>query len=251
MNGLAPGETPKQWSAAASAMADTQPGPGGATHVDTAQRNGSTVDMPALRALTPSEAQRALAVAAEWQEQHRERQAFAAAAAEVGVKEEYLERAAAAVIAERRSHGRRFSRRHWGLCGVLAAAAVALAATVPHILTPAASIHGADQTIAASATAPVVEGRLIAATPDLLAHARSLNHQYATSITFVNRRATPVALYWIDYNGGRDLYTKIAPGETITQPTYRTHPWLLTDDDQKIIGMVYASRDPARVTIDR
>ena len=52
----------------------------------------------------------------------------------------------------------------------------------------------------------------------------------ATSVTFVNRRSTPVHLYWINYSGRRVFYALIPPDQTHEQQTYVTHPWLITNE---------------------
>lgn len=57
----------------------------------------------------------------------------------------------------------------------------------------------------------------------------SLNAATPTSIIFVNSTNQTVRVYWRDYSGRRILYTALPAGVTFTQPTYLTHPWIITN----------------------
>lgn len=61
------------------------------------------------------------------------------------------------------------------------------------------------------------------------AQLRSLNANVATKVVVLNRTPGPVVLYWLDYRGKRTFYAEIAPGRGREQPTFVTHPWLVTD----------------------
>ena len=58
---------------------------------------------------------------------------------------------------------------------------------------------------------------------------RSLGTTQSTSITVVNRGEQPVRLYWLDFDGKRMLYATLTKNQAITQLTYLTHPWIVTD----------------------
>jgi von Hippel-Lindau disease tumor supressor len=47
--------------------------------------------------------------------------------------------------------------------------------------------------------------------------------------TLINRSKNTIVLYWLDYEGKRVKYEEIAPGLQVKQPTYLTHPWVVTD----------------------
>ena len=78
---------------------------------------------------------------------------------------------------------------------------------------------------------------------------RSLTSENATEVRFVNTRVGPIRLYWLDFEGHRQLYSTLASGQSLTQPTYATHPWVVTDENAVCLGTFLARRDPATATI--
>jgi hypothetical protein len=61
--------------------------------------------------------------------------------------------------------------------------------------------------------------------------ARSLYSDQPTTLIFVNQASSPedvISVYWLDYDGNRQHYTDVYPGETVRQKTFVTHPWLIT-----------------------
>ncbi len=48
-------------------------------------------------------------------------------------------------------------------------------------------------------------------------------------LTVQNLTDAPFNLYWLDYDGERVSYQVSRPHSTQTQPTWITHPWILTD----------------------
>jgi hypothetical protein len=64
---------------------------------------------------------------------------------------------------------------------------------------------------------------------DTNAPLRSLNSDTPALITFVNRSAESLHIYWIDFGGSRKLYQTLAAGTSYTQQTFLTHPWLVMD----------------------
>lgn len=60
---------------------------------------------------------------------------------------------------------------------------------------------------------------------------RSKTGDRPTSITFRavgENDETQFKIYWLDYQGRRKLYRHIFAGDVYRQPTYMTHPWLVT-----------------------
>jgi len=49
-----------------------------------------------------------------------------------------------------------------------------------------------------------------------------------SEIHFINARAGPVNLLWIDFTGARRYYGTIRAGEEWFQPTFVSHRWLVT-----------------------
>jgi TIR domain/VHL beta domain len=73
---------------------------------------------------------------------------------------------------------------------------------------------------------------------------RSLEANVQTSIVFTNKENQPIRVYWLDYDGKRILYGTLETGQVLTQDTYVTHPWLITDakDNCKAIYMPTSKR---------
>jgi VHL beta domain len=65
----------------------------------------------------------------------------------------------------------------------------------------------------------------------------------------VNDHGAPVQLYWLDYGGQRKLYMTIAPGQSFTQPTYVTHPWVATDLSGKCIAIYLPDAQPRQMSV--
>jgi von Hippel-Lindau disease tumor suppressor protein len=57
------------------------------------------------------------------------------------------------------------------------------------------------------------------------------------------------SVYWLDYSGQRVLYSTLVPGQSYVQPTFITHPWLVTNVNGACIGIFLPSRIPGGVTI--
>ena len=57
----------------------------------------------------------------------------------------------------------------------------------------------------------------------------SLPGDRAAQITFTNNTAAVRDVYWINYSGQRVFYKALLPGQNYVQPTYITHPWVITD----------------------
>ena len=62
-----------------------------------------------------------------------------------------------------------------------------------------------------------------------------------TSVTFDNRLAQEIKLWWVDGGGSRHSYGALAAGTTKTQGSYAQHVWLITDLQDKPLGYFVAS----------
>jgi hypothetical protein len=59
---------------------------------------------------------------------------------------------------------------------------------------------------------------------------RSTDAATSYYMTIINDTDATVQIYWLDYNGDRQLYRTLGPApESWTQLTYLTHPWLILD----------------------
>jgi hypothetical protein len=59
----------------------------------------------------------------------------------------------------------------------------------------------------------------------------SLSGERSATINFANDTAAVRQIFWINYSGQRVPYQTLQPGQQYTQPTYITHPWVITDAD--------------------
>ncbi len=71
-----------------------------------------------------------------------------------------------------------------------------------------------------------------------------------TSITFINRTAAEVELYWVDSGGQRQRYAAIRPDGRHSQHTYAGHVWLVTNADGQTLGVFVATEEPGDAVID-
>lgn len=70
-----------------------------------------------------------------------------------------------------------------------------------------------------------------------------------TSVTFVNRTEGEVELFWLDADGERKSYGKLAVGAERDQHTFAGHIWLVVNGSGRPLGAFQAEDKPARVDI--
>jgi hypothetical protein len=58
---------------------------------------------------------------------------------------------------------------------------------------------------------------------------RSIEGVTAVEFTLTNHSTNAIVLYWLNYEGKRVKYEEVAPGKQVKQPTFLTHPWVVTD----------------------
>jgi hypothetical protein len=76
---------------------------------------------------------------------------------------------------------------------------------------------------------------------------RSVNSNTPTSVEFVNLTSQTVDIYWLDFEGDRVHYASLPSRQSYIQPTYFTHPWVVTTRQgmgiaifQPIVGLARA-----------
>lgn len=79
---------------------------------------------------------------------------------------------------------------------------------------------------------------------------RSHNGNVATEITFTNQRQQTLHIYWLNYQGKRIFYQSLQAGQNYLQPTYVTHPWVITSEQGKCLGIYYPDAQPRNVIQD-
>ncbi len=79
---------------------------------------------------------------------------------------------------------------------------------------------------------------------------RSLRGDVKTTLIFINRSASPVRVNWIDYDGRRKEYARLAPGQRHEQSTFASHPWAVTNDAGDCLMVTFAETGRFTVTVE-
>ena len=79
---------------------------------------------------------------------------------------------------------------------------------------------------------------------------RSLEFSIPTKMKFTNRSKSTKRIYWLNYDGVRVLYNKLAPGRSYQQSTYVTHPWVITQKSGDCYAIYLPNRFPMSISID-
>ena len=79
--------------------------------------------------------------------------------------------------------------------------------------------------------------------------ARSGASDADTSISFDNQTKETVEIFWVDSEGGRKSYGKLAPGKVVEQHTFASHVWSIRQGSRDL-GSFRATALPGRVVID-
>ena len=72
-----------------------------------------------------------------------------------------------------------------------------------------------------------------------------------TTVTFINRTAGEVELFWLDPDGKRQSYGRLRPGQEYEQHTYAGHVWLVVDDQGRPLGLKVAEEKDLTVESGR
>lgn len=71
-----------------------------------------------------------------------------------------------------------------------------------------------------------------------------------TQLTFDNRMATAVEIFWLSGDGSRTSYGKVAAGRRKDQHTFGGHRWLIVTEKGERIGEVVANDSPTEIVLD-
>ncbi|KAF7350666.1 von Hippel-Lindau disease tumor suppressor protein [Mycena sanguinolenta] len=63
---------------------------------------------------------------------------------------------------------------------------------------------------------------------------KSIDHDTATVVNFINQATETAEVFWIDYAGARQKYWVLEPGQKYRQETYVTHPWEVVFGGEKV-----------------
>ena len=78
---------------------------------------------------------------------------------------------------------------------------------------------------------------------------RSHDSKLNTQLTFVNNTTDSARVYWLNYQGRREFYKSLRPGESFTQDTFATHPWVATDADENCLDVYVPQPRPSTMRI--
>lgn len=92
------------------------------------------------------------------------------------------------------------------------------------------------------------QGRLAAECPSE-GGLRSLTDTARTHISFRNDRFERIYVFWINYEGQRQLYRTLAPGQAQTFQTFATHPWVVTDASGRCLSVNFADAGASSVRV--
>lgn len=78
---------------------------------------------------------------------------------------------------------------------------------------------------------------------------RSTSSAQPTTIVFNNRTSKVYRLFWLDTHGQRKPYGELHPAEKRGQHTFATHPWVIVNADDTVLGIYVAEATPGKVEI--
>ena len=59
----------------------------------------------------------------------------------------------------------------------------------------------------------------------------------STSITFTNKTDYVIRIYWLNFSGDRVLYGTLNSRQILSQQTYITHPWVVTNNSDQCLAI--------------
>lgn len=62
----------------------------------------------------------------------------------------------------------------------------------------------------------------------------------STYIEFVNERSSSAIIFWVNFDGNRQYYRTLNPGESYSQQTYVGHVWVIMNGDSSCNAVVTA-----------
>ncbi|MBV9123144.1 MAG: hypothetical protein JO112_07295 [Planctomycetes bacterium] len=78
---------------------------------------------------------------------------------------------------------------------------------------------------------------------------KSVSGDVEAAIEFVNKSGKTVKVYWLDYDGDRQLYQTLKDGESYGAKTFLTHPWVITDENDDAWYVYFPDAQPRSVEI--
>lgn len=120
----------------------------------------------------------------------------------------------------------------------------------PHVRTGRAVFAAPASIVPGKRSGLVAAGTLSGhATACVITAAHSLRGVKTARIVFANTTAGPVNVYWLNYAGAWVQYGLVAAGGSLTQVTFLTNPWLVTDAAGRCVGYTVADRAAKTLTV--
>ena len=79
---------------------------------------------------------------------------------------------------------------------------------------------------------------------------RSLDSSVTTFINFTNSSTSTLRIYWLNYQGLRQHYEFLQPSESYWQPTFVTHPWVVTELSGRCLAIYIPTERPISAVLD-
>ena len=79
--------------------------------------------------------------------------------------------------------------------------------------------------------------------------ARSRRADNPATMRFTNTTNGVIQLFWLDYQGQQQFYVALQPGDRYDQPSFYSHPWLVTSVDGRCLGIYQASQAFTEITV--
>ena len=75
---------------------------------------------------------------------------------------------------------------------------------------------------------------------------KSKSATHKSTYTITNGTASILSVYWLNYSGHRELWFTVPPDRRVEQATYKSHPWVVTDEAGRCLRLFYA---PITITV--
>jgi von Hippel-Lindau disease tumor supressor len=76
---------------------------------------------------------------------------------------------------------------------------------------------------------------------------KSMSGDLSVSVQFRNATGGFVNMYWLDYQGQRRFFNRLQPGSGTAYQTFVTHPWVITDLDDRCVMLYLPTTDANQI----
>ncbi len=78
---------------------------------------------------------------------------------------------------------------------------------------------------------------------------KSVSGSTPSKMEFLNKKASLVKLFWLNYSGSLQYYTDVASNQNVPLQTFDTHPWVVTDASGNCLDIFVAGKTASLATI--